>query len=400
MGKYQNKLRKRLRAQNQRRQRDRGTFAHPKETEAFRMLRQMYDNVSRYCDSKDPYQQILHHLAGTMDLWGPHQPEGGESFQAVCENIPGAGDLYGDFVEELWIEIMARVRHEQPLIDPLGDLYEEVGGGRKEGYGQYFTPMALVRTVNAMTLHGAPRIHPNGLIRDAKFGIYHPGVQPVITPETKLAVSDPTCGTGRFGIDAMAYHPTVMMWNADLDIVVYRTALVNARLLLNITSGRFTLADGKPAYIIMGRANHLHCNSLVVNLLDKRNWNKGNNLWDPLDWRTELYSMGDKTFAEWEKEKGENHAYDMHEERTKKRQTEHPHGIHVEGPPIDVPQGTVIATPLHNDAELRAQTEAALDLPTMQEVLAFGTPAAIRRLNALDRTAVPLLERVLGEDEP
>jgi len=92
---------------------------------------------------------------------------------------------------------------------------------------------------------------------------------------------------GRFLVDAATHYPEqkIALYGVELDLDLYRAALVNMR----------TYACLKPCRILCADA-------LVVNIRqDSPNWRYAN-LWEPPSWKEYMEIEGGGTYADWLKE--------------------------------------------------------------------------------------------------
>ena len=305
MGKFMDNLLKQF-AEKRRQEKDTKSRRHSKalptvETETFGLLREVYDRVCNLTD-KDPFMQVVHHLASpmVMDLWGPHVAVGGESFEALA--VDSGHELYGRFINSLWKETSERILADQPIIDPLGELYMQV-----RGQAGMFTPMDTVHTMNTMVI-GAQEKDISTKRMVTKDGLTIPRTE-LMHKDHMITGMDPGAGDGRFGLDAMAFYPRISVWNLETDLERYRLAVLNGRIFLPYTNIR-TYIGSRPGMIFMGRINNLCADSYVVDVSQRYNWNLGTNKWDPPDWRTDFITVTGDTLWDLERKLGENHAYE------------------------------------------------------------------------------------------
>jgi hypothetical protein len=134
---------------------------------------------------------------------------------------------------------------------------------------------------------------------------------------------DPTCGTGRFMIDALVHDDGIMMHGVDLDLWLLRVAKINIRLLSKWTSLRVKNPDDrmKPlrqaralldqlanaeeitkvpqedktdgtTILLGGRAIFIHGDALLVDLEYSSNWLCAGWAWTPQQWQGNLKIRG------------------------------------------------------------------------------------------------------------
>lgn len=208
-----------------------------------------------------------------------------------------------EFFESWMDEVGDAKRNGGVFSEPLGELLEEIEG-TNSNMGQFFTPMAVVRMMNAIN------IQKN----------YEPPQENGMPSRRAL---DPCCGTGRFMIDALVHDDGIMMHGIDLDLWLLRTAMLNVRLLCKWTSLRLRDPDdrlnplkrafnaiermegkapqeGGSYLMIGGRAIFMHADSLIVDLNYRPNWLCGGWAWGPHPWRENLKIEGyDGSYDEW-----------------------------------------------------------------------------------------------------
>jgi hypothetical protein len=223
--------------------------------------------------------------------------------------------------------------------------------------------MQLVRMTNAVTIekerggeHDFEDYDWYGDLGNEKLADICVGGKPKLglyTRDQFVTYVDPACGSGRFGMDAIAMHPLVDQWNVEIDLWVYRMAVLNARMLLPFSNVRIHLEDdprygdlaGHNTLILMGRVHCMNADSLFVDISSRWTWGRTQNRWDPVDWRTNLVcNNGYSSFQDMEQEIGENHAIDRAMEYAAEKfkvTTENQHaGPRVTPkPPLDVLKG-------------------------------------------------------------
>jgi len=152
--------------------------------------------------------------------------------------------------------------YEKPW-DYLGDVFAEKDCANKN-LGQTMTPEAIVRFINKSTL---------GQLTDEG-------------DRWKL-VLDPCTGAGRFLIDAAAHYPDqkLIFYGVELDLDLYRAALVNMRIYAWHRPYRILCADALMVDIGPGSSNWRYAN-----------------LWDPPSWEEAMQMEGRGTYGQWTKE--------------------------------------------------------------------------------------------------
>ena len=185
-------------------------------------------------------------------------------FLADCARVhpmPESDHLVADKLIPL-AEAYIKACYERPW-DYLGDVFAEKNCAN-EGLGQVMTPEPIVRFINESVL---------GQLKEDE-------------DRWKLAL-DPCTGTGRFLVDAATHYPDqkLALYGVEIDLDIYRAALVNMRTYCCLRPYRILCAD-----------------ALVVNIrLDSPNWRYAN-LWEPPNWEEHMEIEGGGTYAEWLKE--------------------------------------------------------------------------------------------------
>jgi hypothetical protein len=224
--------------------------------------------------------EMMAHASG----WDTETNESGHLWQKIPNH-----ERFLRFAEAWNEEVLAARDQGTSFSEPLGDLLQEIEGTNKN-LGQHFTPMNIVRAMNAMSFADMPELKDNGQV---PVGL------------------DPCCATGRFILDALVHHKTVMMRGVDLDLWLLRAAMVNIRYLAKFTTLRLKDESEIPLFdkvsaaslenrgvdftrpspgiaILGGRAMFMHGNSLVVDLNFPPNWLCGGWAWTPMPWEHNL----------------------------------------------------------------------------------------------------------------
>lgn len=214
------------------------------KTKAYQILEQMFDiivhNTRR--PPRDCFNQLVRYLADCCRV------------QPLPENEHDIGK---------WL-----LPHTMPFLeafyadpgDYLGTLFTKKGCANND-LGQIITPRPLINYINEQTI---------GNLDD---GIEEPQL-----------VLDPATGTARFLVEAARQFPKrrLIFFGVELDIDLYRAALVNMRLI----------AWHRPHYI-------LRANALIVDLRPTSpNWQYANR-WNPPDWKTEMSMEDGQTWVTW-----------------------------------------------------------------------------------------------------
>lgn len=242
------KLEKRLRQENL-------SSAPPVRRGAFQILKSIHRDIKGYCGASD--RRCWEYMLEILADWTRLVPAKLESEEA--EQIWKKVALSGQWLEfvECWIEEVTYAKENGcAFSEPLGELLEDLQG-TNTNLDQYFTPMALVRLMNQMSL-------PEG-------------------EGPPLRAMEPCCGTGRIVIDALVHNDRVTMRAIDLDIWMVRTAMLNARILIRWTAGRCLFMRG---------------NSMLADVNYQPNWVGG---WNPPPWQSTLKIRGYLgSYNEWE----------------------------------------------------------------------------------------------------
>jgi hypothetical protein len=265
--------------------------------------------------------EMLAHASG----WDTETNESGHLWQKISNH-----ERFVKFAEAWNEEVLAAQASGGFFSEPLGDLLQEISG-TNQNLGQHFTPMPVVRMMNAISFNDMPETKDNGEI---PVGI------------------DPCCATGRFILDALVHHKTVMMRGVDLDPWLLRAAMVNIRYLAKFTTLRLRDETEIPLFdkvsaatlesrgvdftrpspgiaILGGRAMFMHGDALVVDLDFPPNWLCGGWAWTPMPWEHNLKVRGfDGSWVEFQaeqdkkeqrqlnaKEHGERFDFSMNDQR-------------------------------------------------------------------------------------
>jgi hypothetical protein len=232
------------------------------------VLREVHHVLSRHCD--DPLAEMLLHLGQMTGL----TTGGGESFRRAVNSGYDLAGMYKDFVRGMWSAVTHRSAAGMSIPDYLGSLTRRVRGDKYQREEFALTPPDVVHERNVVLF---PEERRSG--------------SPELRPENIMSVLDPTCGTGRVGMDIVLYYPTAVLWNVERDLETYRVALLNGALLT-------PFVQASAAGLRCSRWNVLWADSLVVDVRDTQNWERGAGLWNPPDWRT--YTTSERTWAELE----------------------------------------------------------------------------------------------------
>jgi hypothetical protein len=223
--------------------------------------------------------------------------------EKVIHDLPNLESTISAYVESWDAELKMCGDAGRPVTDPVGAVLEE-SGGTNQAAGQYFTPMSLVRTINAVTVGGLEE-----------------------SSSERRTSLDSACGTGRFSLDLIVHHPSIVTFNVDIDLWMVRAAIINFRFAARYSHAvittrsapddLFTAAsveklrargmtmpdaeDSGRLIVIGGRTWTLCADSLIVDLMCHDNW-RYSWLWDPPPWQSTMKVAGfDGTYEEWRK---------------------------------------------------------------------------------------------------
>lgn len=263
----------------------------PGQGEPLRILRSLHKSIQDH--SGNSSRTCWEHMLEIMALstgWDTETAESQQLWEKFADD-----SRWLEFFECWNAEVDNAKATAGAFSEPFGELLEEFQGAN-EALAQFFTPMTVVRLMNAISLHDSyvpPQ--PNGA----------PG-------RTGM---DPSCGTGRFILDALVHDDGVHMCGVDLDLWMYRAAMLNARLLTRYSMLKITdepkmsaFKGGEseePGGLIMmgGRATFMRADALQVDLHYRPNWNYPLYEWTPLPWQSSLKIDGfDGTLEDYERQ--------------------------------------------------------------------------------------------------
>lgn len=248
--------------------------------EPLRVLRAIHSKIQGYCHESPRrcWEYLLEMLAHTAG-WMTETSESKHLWDYMASE-----HRWLEFAESWIDEVSQAKKNGSSFSEPIGELLQEVEA-TNGGLGQFLTPMPLVRVMNEMSM------------RDK----YTPPREDGCPSRRGL---DPTCGTGRFVIDALVFDDGVMMHAVDIDVWVLRAAMLNVRILSKWTSAfmvnpddRMTALDketssGQRAVVLGGRSIFMHGDASIVDLNFAPNWLCGGWAWSPREWRTNLKIKG------------------------------------------------------------------------------------------------------------
>lgn len=219
--------------------------------DAYRILEQMFETVARTTrkPARDCFNQLVRYLADCT---------------RICP-LPESEHHIGERLWPLTMRFMEAF-YEDPQ-DHLGTLFTEKEC-TNDRLGQVITPRPVVQFIIQATI---------GELAEGE------------EDEWQL-VLDPCTGTGRFLVEAAVQFPRrkLAFYGVELDLDLYRAALVNLRLV----------AWHRPYFL-------LQANSLIVDVsANSPNWEHANR-WDPPDWQTELAMESGEPWAEWREQEGD-----------------------------------------------------------------------------------------------
>jgi predicted RNA methylase len=286
-----------------------------------RLLRGLHKTIQGHCgeSSRRCWEYLLEMLAHATG-WPTESDESKHLWDKMADET-----RWAEFAQSWIAEVEWAKRHRAPFSEPLGQLLEEIEGTNSH-LGQFMTPMPIVRMMNEITIS-------DDYIPPSPDGM--PGRRAI----------DPSCGTGRFMIDALIHDDGVLMHGVDLDVWMLRTAMMNVRLLarwtslrirdpdmrldplrkarslinslesaknldglvdqtalVNPFSGMHEKPDDEHHYLLIGgRSIFMNGDALVVDLSYKPNWLCGGWAWSPRPWRGNIKIAGYYgTYDQWE----------------------------------------------------------------------------------------------------
>jgi hypothetical protein len=217
------------------------------ETKAYQILVEMYGIIERNTRklSRDCFNQLVRFLADCTRV----QP-------LPDEDKPVANQLMA------LAEPFTKAYYQSPQ-DYLAQLFSEKECSNDQ-LGQIMTPRFIAEYMTREVLSDA--------IEDSK------------ADKRMIRVLDPAVGTGIFLVEAARLfpQPNLVFYGVELDLDLYRAALVNMRFA----------AFGRP-YLI------LRANTLIVDVqADSLNWRFANQ-WNPPAWETAMTMESGQTWATW-----------------------------------------------------------------------------------------------------
>jgi len=231
----------------------------PMQREAFNILRSLHKTIQNHCheNSRRCWEYMVEMIAQAT-RW----PTETDEARHVADKMSEADWMLIVEFAECWIAEVAYAKENRiAFSEPIGELLEHLESTNHH-FGQYFTPMPIVRLLNSISLQDM-EVPENGYARAV----------------------DPCCGTGRFMIDALVFHDRLIMGNLDLDIWMQRVAKLNARLLSQWTN--LVEPFGPWTAMKSGRARFIWGNALIVDQGFKPNWSLSYH-WTPQHWENDL----------------------------------------------------------------------------------------------------------------
>lgn len=244
-------------------------FPRPRE-----YLNRAHHLASKHCP--DPTRQVILHLAWVFGLSG----EGQDSYARIEQSGYDLDQLYQSFVGCARVSISRCIETDRPIPDYIGAFLARNTTDKYETQEFCLTPTEVVHQKNKALLH--PDEHGKRFVTEGDIGVYE---VENLTPQNMVPLFDPTMGTGRVGMDVVCYHPTATYWGVERDLDTYRVAVLNGHLIAPFCKG---LLAGMPAT----RWSVLWADSLVVDVRDTANWERGMNKWDPPDWQVYSRARG------------------------------------------------------------------------------------------------------------
>jgi hypothetical protein len=224
------------------------------EAKAYRILLQMFEVIERttHRPPRECFNQLVRYLADCVRI----------------NPLPRDEHYIGDRLLPLtvpWLEAF----YKDPQ-DHLGTIFTDKGCANDK-LGQLITPRSIVQVITQMAIGGD-------------------GTQSSEKEEQGWElVLDPCTGTGRFLVEAAVQFPyrKLVFYGVELDIDLYRAALVNMRLV----------AWHRPHYILCA-------NTLIVDVAPRSsNWRYANQ-WHPPAWETTMTMENGQTWSVWCEERG------------------------------------------------------------------------------------------------
>ncbi len=265
-----------------------------------RILRGIHRTIQQHCgeNGRRCWEYLLEMLAHSTG-WKTESAESQHLWDKMADET-----RWAEFFESWMAEVEWAKRNGAPFSEPLGELLEEIEGTNSM-FGQFMTPMSVVRMMNQITMHDS----------------YEP---PDENGMPRRRALEPACGTGRFMIDALVHDDGILMHGVDLDLWMLRTAMLNVRMLAKWTSLRLndpedrlkplrrarrmvdSLIDesnsminplmrenppdmkGGDVLMIGGRSIFMHGDALIVDLNYTPNWLCAGWAWGPRPWQSNL----------------------------------------------------------------------------------------------------------------
>jgi hypothetical protein len=284
--------------------------------EPLRILRAIHKTIQGHCgeNSRRCWEYLLEMTAHSSG-WQTDTNEAEHLWEKMYDE-----PRWLEFMQSWHSEVDWAHKNHTSFSEPFGELLEDLEG-TNDHLGQFFTPMAVVRMMNELTLDHEPP-HSDGM----------PTCRGI----------DPACGTGRFMIDALVHNEGLLMHGIDTDLWMVRCAMLNVRLLAKWTSLRIRgpvdllaplrgrnmfdrmLAQAKPVtnhvmlrqlpedldedakrsgdtIMIGGRSIFMNADALIVDTEYIPNWTCAGWHWKPHPWRNNLKIAGYMgTYNEWE----------------------------------------------------------------------------------------------------
>lgn len=218
---------------------------------ALEVLRSIWDDI-RGITLEGPrrsWEYLVEMLAHASD-WNTETNESGWIWPLLPRH-----ERFITYAETWSTEVAAAKEAGVAFSEPLGELLLEIEPN-------VVIPMEEVRRTNAIDLPKTSFESFSGL--------------------------DPSCGTGRFMLDAVVHNDHVIMHGVDTDVWMLRAALVNVRYLLSHTSLTLKNEEGGTVLFQGGRTVFMHADPRIVDLGHAGNWLCGGWAWTPQPWETNL----------------------------------------------------------------------------------------------------------------